>query len=138
MILTPAAADSVLAATAARHPYMVFAFPNVFVDMCRRPLREYDLSSVRIWMSTGDASHERHIRQILSHSSAGADGTPTPCYIDNLGTSELAFAALRHVHTPNSNRYDRCVGMAYRWADLAIFRDDGELAAEGEIGRLGV
>jgi long-chain acyl-CoA synthetase len=138
MILTPATADNVLTATAARRPHMVFAFPNVFVDMCRRPLRDYDLSSVRIWMSTGDASHERHIRQILSHSSPGADETSTPVYIDNLGSSELAFAALRNVHTPRSDRYDRCVGKPYRWANLAIFRDDGELAADGEIGRLGV
>lgn len=138
MILTPADAENVLAATMERHPHMVFAFPNVFVDMCRRPLRDYDLSSVRIWMSTGDASHERHIRHILSHSSPAAGEAATPVYIDNLGTSELAFAALRNVHTPQSDRYDRCVGKPYRWADLAIFRDDGELAADGEIGRLGV
>ena len=140
VILTRPTADSVLAATAAGRPHMVFAFPSVFVDMCRRPLRDYDLSSVRIWMSTGDASHERHIRQLLSLASPAPDGdrTPMPVYIDNLGTSELAFAALRNVHTPLSNRYDRCVGKPYRWADLAIFRDDGEPAADGEIGRLGV
>jgi acyl-coenzyme A synthetase/AMP-(fatty) acid ligase len=137
MILTRAAADSVLAATAARRPHMVFAFPKVFVDMCRCPLDDYNLSSVRIWMSTGDASHERHIRPILAHSSPGDDGS-TPVYIDNFGSSELAFAALRNVHTPRSDRYDRCVGKPYRWADLAIFRDDGELAADDEIGRLGV
>jgi len=139
LVLVGAAADSVLAATAARRPHMVFAFPNVFVEMCRRPLREYDLSSVRIWMGTGDASHERHIRQLLSHSASlpRADEA-MPVYIDNLGTSELAFAALRNVYTPHSDRYDRCVGKPYRWADLAIFRDDGEPAADGEIGRLGV
>jgi len=141
-IQTSFAPQDVLASVERQRPSLVFAFPKIFVDMCRHELGDYDLSSVDIWMATGDSSHEPHIRKILAQASRGRDGnTPdyrAPVFIDNLGSSEMAFGILRNIHTLGSDKYDRCIGKPFQWVDLEIFDHDGEPAAVGTVGRLGV
>jgi len=121
-------------------PNLVMAFPKPLVDLCRVDLDEWDLSSVSCWMSTGDASHESHIRRLIRCGARvrGARRLPGSLYIDNLGSSEFAFAILRNVHSPETNSYDRCIGRPFEWVDVQVFGEDGRPVGANEVGRLGV
>jgi acyl-coenzyme A synthetase/AMP-(fatty) acid ligase len=121
-------------------PSLVMAFPKPLVDLCRVPLDEHDLSSVSCWMSTGDASHEPHIRRLMRCGSRFQAGRRVSgsLYIDNLGSSEFAFGIFRNVHSPETDCYDRCIGRPFQWVDVRIFGEDGLPAAVGQVGRLGV
>jgi acyl-coenzyme A synthetase/AMP-(fatty) acid ligase len=133
-------ADSVVAAIERFQPDLVLAFPKVYVDMCRLKLEDHDLSSVARWLSTGDASHEPHIRRLVRYGSHEADGKRRAgsLYVDNLGSSEFAFGIMRNIHSADTNRYDRCVGRPFEWVDVKVFDDTGKFAGPGVTGRLGV
>jgi len=132
--------DSILQSIERWQPSLVMAFPKPLVDLCRVRLDERDLSSVACWMSTGDASHEPHIRRLIRHGSRrhGDTRQPGSRYIDNLGSSEFAFGILRNVHSPETNHYARCIGRPFQWVDVEIFGEDGTPAPTGQVGRLGV
>ncbi|OAR23296.1 hypothetical protein A8W25_27795 [Streptomyces sp. ERV7] len=120
-------------------PHLVAGFPKTFVDLCRVDLDAYDLSSVARWMSTGDANHERHIRKLVARGNhVDRDGSPQPgsLFIDNFGSSEFGFAMFRTVHTPTSDRYQRCIGRPFGWVEVEIFDADDEPVAHGTVGRL--
>jgi acyl-coenzyme A synthetase/AMP-(fatty) acid ligase len=121
-------------------PNLIMAFPKPLVDLCRVDLEERDLSSVSCWMSTGDASHEPHIRRLISFGGRmqGGKRRQGSLYIDNLGSSEFAFGICRNVHSPETNSYDRCIGRPFEWVDLQIFGEDGRAVRTNEVGRLGV
>ena len=121
-------------------PNLVMAFPKPLVDLCRVDLERRDLSSVACWMSTGDASHESHIRRLIRFGSRRLGGVNRPgsLYIDNLGSSEFAFGILRNVHSPETDSYDRCIGRPFEWVDVEIFGEDGRAVATNTVGRLGV
>jgi len=121
-------------------PNLVMAFPKPLVDLCRVDLQRWDLSSVSCWMSTGDASHETHIRRLIRCGTRvrGATRQPGSLYIDNLGSSEFAFGICRNVHSPETNSYDRCIGRPFEWVDVRIFGEDGRPVGVNEVGRLGV
>jgi long-chain acyl-CoA synthetase len=121
-------------------PNLVMAFPKPLVDLCRAPLDEHDLSSVSCWMSTGDASHEPHIRRLVDFGSRMLAGKRVPgsLYVDNLGSSEFAFGIFRNVHSPETSCYDRCIGRPFEWVDVRIFGEDGRPVPVGQVGRLGV
>lgn len=120
-------------------PHLVAGFPKTFVDLCRVDLDAYDLSSVARWMSTGDANHERHIRKLVARGNhVDRDGNPQggSLFIDNFGSSEFGFAMFRTVHTPTSDRYQRCIGRPFGWVEVEIFDADDEPVANGTVGRL--
>jgi long-chain acyl-CoA synthetase len=119
---------------------LVMAFPKPLVDLCRVDLNQWDLSSVSCWMSTGDASHEAHIRRLIRYGTRvrGASRQPGSLYIDNLGSSEFAFGIYRNVHSPETNNYDRCIGRPFEWVDVQVFGEDGRPVEANEVGRLGV
>jgi len=121
-------------------PNLVMAFPKPLVDLCRVDLDAWDLSSVSCWMSTGDASHEPHIRRLTRYGTRirGASRLPGSLYIDNLGSSEFAFGILRNVHAPETDSYDRCIGRPFEWVGVQIFGEDGRPVGPNEVGRLGV
>jgi long-chain acyl-CoA synthetase len=121
-------------------PNLVMAFPKPLVDLCRVDLQRWDLSSVSCWMSTGDASHETHIRRLIRCGTRvrGATRQPGSLYIDNLGSSEFAFGICRNVHSPETNSYDRCIGRPFEWVEVLIFGEDGRPVGVNEVGRLGV
>jgi long-chain acyl-CoA synthetase len=121
-------------------PNLVMAFPKPLVDLCRAPLDEHDLSSVSCWMSTGDASHEPHIRRLCRFGSRFQAGRRVAgsLYIDNLGSSEFAFGIFRNVHSPETSCYDRCIGRPFEWVDVRLFGEDGRPVPVGQVGRLGV
>jgi long-chain acyl-CoA synthetase len=121
-------------------PNLVMAFPKPLVDLCRQGPEQWDLSSVSCWMSTGDASHERHIRRLIACGSRaqGSVSRRGSTYIDNLGSSEFAFGILRHVHSPETNAYARCIGRPFEWVEVEILGEDGAPVPTGTVGRLGV
>jgi len=121
-------------------PDMVVSFPNVFVDLCRYDLSQFNLSSINYWLSTGDANHEPHIRKLISYGQHIKDGKKKSgsIFIDNLGSSEFSFAMLRNIHTPYTNRYNRCVGKAFDWVKCAILDDNGNKLGFNKVGYLGV
>lgn len=132
--------ESLLQSIEAWRPGLVMAFPKPLVDLCRVDLEARDLSSVSCWMSTGDASHEPHIRRLVRFGSRFQAGKRVAgsVYIDNLGSSEFAFGIFRNVHSPETDCYDRCIGRPFEWVDVRIFAEDGQLAQVGQVGRLGV
>ncbi|MBB4640734.1 class I adenylate-forming enzyme family protein [Rhizorhapis suberifaciens] len=121
-------------------PDLVIAFPKVFVDLCRMDLSQWDLGSVMHWIATGDANHESHIKALIAKGHHIKDGIryPGSRFVDNLGSSEIAFAAFRNVHSSETNRYDRCIGKPFPWIRPAVFDDNGKRVRIGEVGRLGI
>jgi len=132
--------ESLLQTIEAWRPNLVMAFPKPLVDLCRVGLDDRDLSSVSCWMSTGDASHEPHIRRLVSTGSRMVAGRRRKgsLFVDNLGSSEFAFGIFRAVHSPETDSYERCIGRPYEWVDVQIFGEDGQPVKTGQVGRLGV
>ncbi|MDE9432202.1 class I adenylate-forming enzyme family protein [Xenorhabdus bovienii] len=121
-------------------PDTVAAFPKIFVDLCREDLDDWDLDSISHWVSTGDANHEPHIRKLISYGHHFVDGKKErgSFFIDNLGSSEFAFAMFRNIHQPKTDRYDRCIGIPFSWVDAAILDADGNVLPNNQVGMLGV
>ena len=132
--------DAIIHAVKKIKPDVVVAFPKVFVDLCREQFDPEDFESVSYWIATGDANHEPHIRKLVSlgHHQKKGQRVAGSCFIDNLGSSEFAFAIFRNIHTPNTNKYQRCIGQAFDWVDVAVFDDEGQKLPANQIGRLGV
>ncbi|WP_444998551.1 class I adenylate-forming enzyme family protein [Aliikangiella sp. IMCC44359] len=121
-------------------PDFIASFPKIFVDLCRENLNKFDMSSIKYWLSTGDANHEAHIRQLISqgHHVRNGERIKGSCFIDNLGSSEFAFAIFRNIHTVYSNNYDRYIGVPFDWIEAVVLNDDGEELPVNEVGYLGV
>src|SRR5262249_2122869 len=83
------------------------------------------LDSVNIWVSMGDAVHERHLKNVLARRSAHL---PPAAFLDRLGTTELGWGVLMQPRTLATQRNDRCVGRSVGFAELAILREHGTLA----------
>ncbi|OAI27847.1 hypothetical protein A1351_12765 [Methylosinus sp. R-45379] len=122
-------------------PDVVIAFPKIFVDLCRESFEGRDLGSVQYWIATGDANHERHIRKLVAqghHIDSEGRRKAGSFFVDNVGSSEFAFAAFRNVHGQENDRYDRCVGRPFPWVETAVFDEHDRRLPAGRVGRLGV
>lgn len=122
-------------------PNVIIAFPKVYVDLCRKDLKAEDFSSVSYWIATGDANHESHIKKLIRlghHYDEKNNKVEGSCFIDNLGSSEFAFAIFRNVHTLHTNNYERCIGKPFPWVKVAVFDENGHYLAANQVGRLGV
>lgn len=123
-------------------PDLVVAFPKMFVDLCRheQQFKDYNLSSIQYWLSTGDANHEPHIRALIAQGYHIDNGIKKPgsVFIDNLGSSEFSFAMFRNIHTSTSNNYDRCIGTPFKWMDSAVLSESGSILPPYTVGFLGV
>ena len=90
-----------------------FAFPDVYQRMCRAGLERFDLSSMKMWMSGGDAMHEVHIRQLVRNGAflrLFGRRIVSSVFCELLGTSEVGMVALMKMSTARTSRYGRCVG----------------------------
>jgi acyl-CoA synthetase (AMP-forming)/AMP-acid ligase II len=121
-------------------PATVVSFPDTWVALAETDLTSFDLSSVNTWINSGDAAHETHIRRLLAHGHHHRGGARVAGsqFIDGLGSSELGHSSFRIVHTSYTDTYDRCVGIPQEWVDAAILDENGRVAPDGVIGRLGV
>lgn len=112
-ILTHHEPDHVLTSIQTEKPQIFFAFPNVYQEMCALGLGKFDLSSIRAWISSGDAMHEVFIRQLVAHGAflrLFGRKIISSLFMDFLGTSEVGFGALLKVSEERTKSYGRLVG----------------------------
>ena len=127
-------------------PAVVYGFAVTWSELARFNLAERDLSSVRMWFNTGDCAHEAHVRKLvaagrhLAYSREnGAVLVPGSKFIDGIGSSEMGHSGFHIMHTSTSNRYRRCVGKPYDFAEIALFDpEDGTEVAVGKVGQVGM
>jgi acyl-coenzyme A synthetase/AMP-(fatty) acid ligase len=127
------------------HPTGVFGFAVTWAELARFDLTKRDLSSVRNWFNTGDSAHEAHIRRLVavgSHQVATSDGpvtVPGSKFVDGIGSTEMGHSAFRITHGPDTNRYGRCVGKPYPFAEIALLDlPSGAEVPVGQVGHVGL
>ncbi|MBW8183521.1 class I adenylate-forming enzyme family protein [Shewanella nanhaiensis] len=122
-------------------PDYVLSFPNLYVDMLRLNLNDYDFSSIFYWRSTGDAAHERHVRimtQYGSHLAEDGSIQPGSIYIDGMGSTEMGSALFTTLRANDSKDFDRCVGKPADYVDAQILDEHGRIIGEDTVGFLAV
>ncbi|HUZ23585.1 MAG TPA: class I adenylate-forming enzyme family protein [Streptosporangiaceae bacterium] len=126
-------------------PTGVFGFAVTWAELARFDLTQRDLSSVALWFNTGDCAHEAHVRRLVaagSHLTYTRDGVtrvPGSKFIDGIGSTEMGHSAFRAVHRMTSDRYGRCVGKPYAFADVALLDlETGREVPDGQVGHVGL
>jgi acyl-coenzyme A synthetase/AMP-(fatty) acid ligase len=121
-----------------------FAFPDVYLRMYHEGLAGHDLGSIRIWVSTADASHDVHMRAFCRTGAyLRVLGVPLvrSAYIEVLGSTEVGSAALRRIRLPFARpRSDRPIGRrAPGGPRVRIAREDERTEwRPGAVGRVEV
>lgn len=135
--------EAVLDAIERWRPSGVFGFAVTWAELARHDLATRDLSSVQNWFNTGDCAHEAHIRRLVAVGShpERRDGVvvnvPGSKFIDGIGSTEMGHSAFRIAHRPGTDRYGRCVGKPYRFADVALLDlETGEPVPDGTVGHV--
>jgi 3-aminoavenalumate diazotase len=122
-------------------PTGVFGFAVTWAELARFDLGARDLSSVKVWFNTGDSAHEAHIRRLVavgSHERYTPDGpvrVPGSKFVDGLGSTEMGHSAFHIAHRPGTERYGRCVGKPYPFAEIALL--DLATGTEVPVGTVG-
>ncbi|WP_447002623.1 class I adenylate-forming enzyme family protein [Saccharothrix isguenensis] len=125
---------------AEHRPTAVLSFNQTLVELLDTDPDPADLASVAVWVSIGDSAHDAHNRALIRFGSHVVDGERVPGSIvdDGLGSSELGWAALRHVVTADTPPDPRHLGTVVPIAEVAVLRPDGTEADADEVGLLGV
>jgi acyl-coenzyme A synthetase/AMP-(fatty) acid ligase len=124
-------------------PRGVFGFATTWADLAQYDLSLRAIDSVSLWWNTGDCAHEAHIRRLVAVGSrtiarpGGRVREPGSVFIDGLGSSEMGHSHFFITHTPESERYGRCVGRPHKFVDCEVFDPDGRVLGVGEVGELG-
>ena len=124
-------------------PHGVFGFASTWADLAHHDLSARALDSVSLWWNTGDCAHEAHIRRLVAVGSRivatreGRVSRPGSVFIDGLGSSEMGHSHFFITHTPESERYGRCVGLPHTFVDCEVFDPEGRVLGPGEVGELG-
>ncbi|EEE35747.1 AMP-dependent synthetase and ligase [Rhodobacteraceae bacterium KLH11] len=140
LVQTKKQPESMFAAIQKFQADMVIAFPKTFVDMCRFDLTKVDLNCVSYWLAIGDANHEAHVKKLVqfgTHVRKGIEHEGS-VFIDNLGSSEISYAAFKKVHSLYETDYGRQVGTTFDWMDVAILDEGGNVLPENEVGYVGI
>jgi acyl-coenzyme A synthetase/AMP-(fatty) acid ligase len=118
----------------------VVGFNRTFSDLASADLGAHDLSSVGRWMNAADTAHEKHIRRLVARGSRVENGERVEgsVFVDQLGSTEMAFALFQKRYTKESGDYGRSVGKPHPIAEAAVLADDGTALEPGQVGRLGV
>jgi acyl-CoA synthetase (AMP-forming)/AMP-acid ligase II len=142
-MLSQQTGPGVLAAIDSWQPHSVVGFSTTWPDLVKADLSKHDLSSVALWWNTGDCAHEAHIRRLVACGNrqtvtrAGRQRVPGSVFVDGLGSSEMGHSHFFIAHTPDTSRYNRCIGKVHSFADARVFGPDGDELPDGEIGELG-
>ncbi|HET9899402.1 MAG TPA: class I adenylate-forming enzyme family protein [Streptosporangiaceae bacterium] len=136
---------AVLDAITSWRPTGVYGFPVTWAELARYDLSAWDLSSVALWFNTGDCAHERHVRPLVASGShlemtrSGVVRVPGSKFIDGIGSTEMGHSAFQVVHRPGTQRYDRCVGKPYDFAEITLFDlATGAEVPAGHVGQVGL
>lgn len=133
--------SAVLDAIERWHPTSVYGFAVTWAELARFDLSSRDLSSIALWFNTGDCAHEAHVRRLVasgSHLTYTREGTvrvPGSKFIDGIGSTEMGHSAFRAVHRTTTQRYGRCVGRPYDFAEIVLL--DLNTGAEVPVGQVG-
>ena len=140
---SPTAARSILDAIERWRPTAVFGFAVTWAELARFDLTTRDVSSVRIWSNTGDCAHEAHIRRLVAvgshhaYSRTAWSTRPGSRFNDTLGSTEMGYGGFRITHRPGTERYDRCVGKPFPFAEIILVdAETGEEVPVGEVGQV--
>jgi acyl-coenzyme A synthetase/AMP-(fatty) acid ligase len=124
-------------------PRSVVGFATTWANLAGEDLPARDLSSVALWWNTGDCAHEAHIRNLVTRgqrqvvTSRGREVSPGSVFVDGLGSSEMGHSHFFIAHSPDTDRYGRCIGRPHPFAQVAVIGPDGQELPPGEIGELG-
>lgn len=135
--------EEVLDAIEQWRPHGVFGFAATWADLAGRQPAERDLDCVALWWNTGDCAHEAHIRRLVSLGSrqvaapGGRERRRGSVFVDGLGSTEMGHSHFFITHTPDTERYGRCVGRPHSFVDCAVLGPDGQELPVGEVGELG-
>jgi acyl-coenzyme A synthetase/AMP-(fatty) acid ligase len=134
---------AVLDAIEAWRPTGVLGFAVTWAELARFDLTTRDLSSVRLWFNTGDCAHEAHVRRLVAagshpaYTSTGIVDVPGSKFIDGIGSTEMGHSAFHITHSLDTNRYGRCVGKPYPFAEVALLDlDTGAEVRPGTVGHV--
>ena len=124
-------------------PTAVFGFAVTWSELARFDLTARDVSSVAVWSNSGDCAHEAHIRRLVaagSHHAFGPDGVvsvPGSRFNDTLGSTEMGYGGFRISHQPGSERYNRCVGKPFGFAEIILVDPrTGQEVPTGQVGQV--
>ena len=124
-------------------PTAVFGFAVTWSELANFDLTTRDVSSVRVWSNTGDCAHEAHIRRLIAvgtRHAYGQDGIvtlPGSRFNDTVGSTEMGYGGFRISHRPGSERYDRCVGKPFPFAEIILVdARTGQEVPTGEVGQV--
>ncbi|MBA0052648.1 long-chain fatty acid--CoA ligase [Streptomyces sp. AJS327] len=143
-VLSGQSGPYVLDAVERWRPECVLGFAATWSELAAEDLDSRALDSVRTWWNTGDCAHEAHIRRLVAVGSRDAVGPngrttrPGSFFIDGLGSTEMGHSQFFITHTPDTDRYGRCVGKPHAFSRIAVFGPEGERLGPGEVGQLGV
>jgi acyl-coenzyme A synthetase/AMP-(fatty) acid ligase len=142
LLLSQPGGAQVLEEIEAWRPHGVFGFAATWAALARFDLSERQLDSVSLWWNTGDCAHEAHIRRLVAVGSreqatrAGRTRLPGSVFVDGLGSTEMGHSHFFLTHTPESDRYGRCVGKPHTFVDCRVVGPDGTELGPGEVGEL--
>ena len=135
--------DVIIDAIERWRPTAVFGFAVTWSELARFDLTRRDVSSVRVWSNSGDCAHEAHIRRLVaagSHHAFGPDGIaslPGSRFNDTLGSTEMGYGGFRMTHRPGSERYNRCVGKPFPFAEIILVDPKtGQEVPAGQVGQV--
>ena len=121
-----------------------FGFPIVYTQLTAIDLEKRDLSKMRFWASTADASHETVQRRLVGFGNAlrrlglPIDGS---VYLDAQGSSEVGTPSVLRYVTTLTKRFERRIGRSGSTPfgpQTRVVTTDGALARRNEAGRLEV
>ncbi|MEZ0114305.1 acyl-coenzyme A synthetase/AMP-(fatty) acid ligase [Catenulispora sp. EB89] len=126
-------------------PTGVFGFAVTWAELARIDLASRAVDSVSLWYNTGDCAHEPHIRHLVavgSHETVTREGVqrvPGSMFVDGLGSSEMGHSAFHITHTPDTERYGRCVGQTHDFVEIKLLDPQtGDEVPVGEVGLCGM
>ena len=102
-------------------------FPYMYQKISDLNLGRNRLKSMKLWLATGDTSHEKHIRNLVGFGSyIKLFGILPSMYIEMFGTSEIAYAALVKISTKYRKNYARDIGNSnMSIADAKLIDENG-------------
>lgn len=119
-----------------------FGFPIAYTMMKEVRLSEHDLSRMRFWASTADASHAAVQRPFVAVGNTFRSlGIPLPgsVYLDAQGSSEVGTPSVIRYVTAFTRKFGRRIGKPGSTPfgpRTRVMRPDGTTAPDGEAGRL--
>ncbi len=121
-----------------------FGFPILYTMMKEIDFNNYDLSAMRFWASTADATHEAIMKKFLSVGGAfrklGIPVSGSVC-LDAQGSSEVGTPSVIRYTSVFTRKFARRIGKPGSMPfgpQIRITKTNGAIAKTGEVGRLEV